>query len=280
VIDVREVLVTTDWLAAHLDSPNLQVVDCRFSFDHDAAEDYLRGHIPGAVHARLQEDLASPEGPVRFALPKPDRFSASMSRLGIGDQTVVVAYDDEGGHFASRLWLCLTFYGHTAFHILNGGLTKWVLEGRPLVTDVPQPRPSTFTPKPAEPELRSTAAQVQTEIAAADTTLLDVRRASEYRGDELRARRGGHIPSAVHALWQENVNWDGDRTFKSPEVIAQRYQRLGVTEDRRIITYCQGGVRAAHSAFSLLLAGYPNVSVYDGSWDDWGNRDDLPVERS
>jgi thiosulfate/3-mercaptopyruvate sulfurtransferase len=279
MIDVRDVLVTTDWLAVHLDDRDLRVVDCRFSFDHDASEDYHRGHLPGAVYVRLQQDLASPDGPVHFALPESERFAASMSRLGIGDRTVVVAYDDEGGHFASRLWLCLTFYGHTAFHILNGGLTKWLAEGRPLVSAVPQPRPAVFTPTEAAPELRSTAEQVRDAIGAARTTLLDVRRASEYHGEELRARRGGHIPSAVHALWQENLNWEGDRTFKSPDAIAERYRQLDITPDRRIITYCQGGVRAAHSAFSLLLAGYPNVSVYDGSWDDWGNRDDLPIER-
>ncbi len=279
MIDVRNVLVSTEWLAAHLDDPNLRVVDCRFSFDHDATEDYRRGHIRGAVHVRLQEDLASPAGPVHFALPEPERFAASMSRLGIGDETTVVAYDDEGGHFASRLWLCLTYYGHTAFHILDGGLTKWLAEGRAVTTDVPQPAPATFPPRVAELGLRVTAAEVRAAIGSPDIALLDVRRGSEYRGEEVRAKRGGRIPGARHALWQENLNWDGDRSFKSPETIAARYRDLGLTPDQPIITYCQGGVRAAHSALALLMAGYQNVSVYDGSWDDWGNRDDLPIEQ-
>ncbi len=279
MIDVRDVLVQTDWLAVHLNDPNLRIADCRFSFDHDATEDYRRGHIPGAIHVRLQEDLASFDGPIHFALPSPERFAAAMSRLGIGDQTTVVAYDDEGGHFASRLWLCLTYYGHTAFHILNGGLTKWLAEGRSVTAEVPQPAPAQFTPRIAEPQLRSTAEQVRAAIGSPNVALLDVRRATEYRGEEVRAKRGGRIPGARHALWQENVNWEGDRSFKSPEAIAARYRALSLAQDQPVITYCQGGVRAAHSALALLMAGYQNVSVYDGSWDDWGNREDLPIEQ-
>ncbi len=280
MVNVRNVLVESDWLAAHLDDRDLRVVDCRFSFDYDASTDYHAGHIPGAVYVRLQQDLASPNGPVHFALPPPEQFAASMSRLGIGDRTVVVAYDDQGGHFASRCWLCMTYYGHTQFHILNGGLTKWAAEGRPIVTAVPQPRAASFTAKLSAPELRVTAEQVLPAIAAPGSTILDVRRDTEFRGEEVRAKRGGHIPSAVHALWQENLNWEGDRTFKSPRTIAERYRQLGITPKQRVIAYCQGGVRASHSALSLLLAGYRNVSVYDGSWDDWGNREDLPIERS
>jgi thiosulfate/3-mercaptopyruvate sulfurtransferase len=279
MVDVSQVLVSTDWLAEHLNDRDLRIVDCRFSFDYDAEQDYLKGHIPGAVYVRLQQDLASPEGPVHFALPSSNRFAAAMSRVGIGDQTTVVGYDDQGGHFASRLWLCLTFYGHRNFHILNGGLTKWLAEGRAVVTEVPQPDPATFTPRIAEAGLRVGAEQVSAAIGAADTTILDVRRASEFRGEEVRAKHGGRIPSAVHALWQENLNWEGDRTFHAPEQIAERYERLGIPKDRRIITYCQGGVRASHSAVALLLAGYRNVSVYDGSWEDWGNREGVPIER-
>ena len=195
-----------------------------------------------------------------------------MSRLGIGDDTLVVAYDDEGGHFASRLWFCLTYYGHDSFRVLNGGLTKWRLEGRPIVTAVSRPRPAVFTPRLAAPELRSTAEEVQAAIDRPGTAILDVRREGEFRGTEVRAARGGHIPSAMHALWQENVDWGGDRTFNDPEKIAARYRSLGLTPETRVIAYCQGGVRAAHSALSLKLAGFEDVSIYDGSWDDWGNR--------
>ncbi|HTE84641.1 MAG TPA: sulfurtransferase [Dehalococcoidia bacterium] len=280
MVDVGNVLVETDWLAAHLDDRDLRVADCRFSFDYDASRDYHAGHIPGAVYVRLQQDLATPNGPVHFALPPPEQFAASMERLGIGDRTVVVAYDDQGGHFASRFWLCMAFYGHGSFRILNGGLTKWVAEGRPVVTAAPQPRSATFTAAVAAPELRMTAEQVMSAIGTPGTTIVDVRRDTEFRGEEVRAKRGGHIPSAIHALWQENLNWEGDRTFKSAETISDRYKRLGVGPDQKIITYCQGGVRASHSALALLLAGYRNVSVYDGSWDDWGNRDDVPIERS
>jgi thiosulfate/3-mercaptopyruvate sulfurtransferase len=279
MVNVRNVLVSTDWLADHLDDRNLRVVDCRFSFDYDAIADYHRGHIPGAVHIRVQQDLASPDGPVRFALPSPERFADAMSRLGIGSRTLVVAYDDQGGHFASRFWLCMTYYGHSAFRILNGGLTKWEAEGRPVVTAVPQIRPAQFKARIAAPDLRCTAEEVRAAVGTG-TRIVDVRRESEYRGDEIRAKRGGRIPSAIHALWQENLDWDGDRSFNARPVIAERYGKLGISKDDRVITYCQGGIRAAHSALSLLLAGYKDVHVYDGSWDDWGNREDLPIERS
>jgi thiosulfate/3-mercaptopyruvate sulfurtransferase len=279
VISVKNVLVSTDWLAEHLYDPNLRIADCRFSFDHDAASDYGQGHLPGAVHVRLQQDLASPDGPIHFALPEPERFAASMGRLGIGDETLVVAYDDEGDHFASRLWLCLTFYGHERIRLLDGGLTKWRAEGRPIDIAVPRPRPAVFTPRAAAPGLRSTAEDVRSAIDRPGTVLLDVRREGEYLGTELRAARGGHIPGAVHALWQENVDWSGERTFKPAAAIAERYRALGITPEQQVITYCQGGVRAAHSALALLMAGYQDVSVYDGSWDDWGNRQDLPIER-
>jgi len=279
MISVKDVLVSTDWLAEHLDDAGLRVADCRFSFDHDASADYGQGHIPGAVHVRLQEDLASPDGPIHFALPDPERFAASMSRLGIGDDTLVVAYDDEGDHFASRLWLCLTFYGHDRIRLLDGGLTKWRAEGRPIATTVPHPPPAVFRPRPAAPGLRSTAEDVRAALDAPGTVILDVRREAEYRGTEARAARGGHIPGAVHALWQENVDWAGERTFRPGKAIAARYRALGITPDKHVITYCQGGVRAAHSALALLMAGFGDVSVYDGSWDDWGNRQDLSIER-
>jgi thiosulfate/3-mercaptopyruvate sulfurtransferase len=202
-----------------------------------------------------------------------------MEAIGVGDDTLLVGYDDEGGHFVSRVWLVLRAYGKDRqVRILEGGLTKWLAEGRPLTTDAPPPRSASFTPGPADASHLATAQQVSQALQNPNTVVLDVRRRSEYTGEEVRARRGGRIPNVAHALWNENLDWNGNRELLSDQQIRARHEALGVTPDKRVITYCQGGVRAAHAALALSLAGYDNVQVYDGSWEEWGGRDDLPIE--
>src|SRR5262249_48040166 len=149
--------------------------------------------------------------------------------------------------------------------ILDGGLTRWLAESRPLSTDAPATRAATFTPGPPDPSHLVTAAEVQAALAEPNTLLLDVRRRSEFTGEEARARRGGRLPGSTHLLWQELLNWGGQRDFLSTEQIQARFAAAGLQPEQRVITYCQGAVRAAHTALALQLAGYPNVQIYDGS---------------
>jgi thiosulfate/3-mercaptopyruvate sulfurtransferase len=280
----QEFLVSTDWLEQRLDDPSIRIIDCRYAFDHDCRLDYDESHIPGAVYLNWDSELSDPNNAVAFMIAPPEQVKAVMERIGVGDDTKIVAYDQEGGHFASRVWLVLARYGHgEQLRILDGGWTAWTQEGRPVTSDPPAavaPCSATFTLDPAtyQPELIAGADDVLAASRDGSAKLLDVRRHSEYTGEEVRAKHGGRVPGATWHFWQDNLNWDGDRRFNLPGSLAERAQSAGIGPDTPVITYCQGGVRAAHAAVALMLAGHENVRVYDGSWAEWGNRDDLPIE--
>lgn len=279
----QEFLVSTEWLAERLGDDSIRILDCRFAFDHDAREDYMAGHIPGALHLDWSKDLTDLDHEVDGMIAPPEKVKATMEALGIGDDTLIVGYDHEGGHFASRLWLVLARYGHgEQVRILDGGWTAWEQEGRPISTAT-ESAPSgdyTFTIDPAaeRPELIADADEVLTASQSGSAVVLDVRRMSEFTGEEVRAARGGRVPNAVYSFWQDNLQWDTDRRYRPAGELEDRAREAGIEPGTPVITYCQGGVRAAHAAIALMMAGHENVKVYDGSWAEWGNREDLPIE--
>ena len=268
---------STDQVAARLRDGGVRVVDCRFSFDRDMGDAYFAGHIPGAVHCDWSTDLSAPPPPSghpRWMLLPPDDFARTMSRLGISNDTTVVGYDAEGGHHAARLWVALRRYGHDTCAVMEGGIQKWTAEGRPLEKgDVAVPA-GRFVSDPREGVIASKE-DVLAAVRRGDPWLLDVRRETEYTGEEVRAARGGHIPGAVHMLWKDALR--DDWMLRDPDELEELYTNAGFVPDTSTITYCQAGVRAAFTHLLLTALGHEDVRTYDGSWEEWGNDPSMPV---
>ena len=268
---------STEQTAAKLGDPSVRIVDCRFSFDADARQDYLAAHLPGAVHCNWSTDLSAPpraSGHPRWMLQAREEFAATMGRLGIGNDTMVVGYDAEGGHHAARLWLALRRYGHDGMAVMEGGIQKWIAEGRPLEKGDTKVQPARFVPQPREGVI-ATKEGVLGAVRTGDPWLLDVRRDSEFTGQEKRAARGGHIPGAVNILWKDALR--DDWTLKDADELEDFYTNAGFGPETSTVTYCQAGVRAAFTHLVLTALGHDDVRTYDGSWEEWGNDPDVPI---
>jgi thiosulfate/3-mercaptopyruvate sulfurtransferase len=243
-------------------------------------EDYLAGHIPGALYIDWTKDIVDLDDPVMVQVAPPAKIARVLGELGIGDDTVVVAYDDWYSMYAGRLLWVLRYYGFEQARILNGGLIRWQADGRPLDTALPSYPPASFTPRP-QPHLRKDADQVLAALGS-DTLLIDARGPKEYRGEESRAARGGHIPGAVNVFYQSLVSGD-DHTYASPDELRARFAAAGVELDslgeREVVAYCNGGVSATPAALAFELATGRRAALYDGSWNEWGNDASKPLER-
>ncbi len=285
-------LARTDWLQEHLEDPGIRVVDIRGyvrktdlgegrqSAEYlPARDEYDESHVPGAVFVDWTRDITDPEDPVPAQVAPPERFASLMNSLGIGDDTHVVVYDHAGGQFATRLWWALNYYGHDRASVLDGGWTRWTAENRPTTAEVPNPEPATFTPKPRQ-GWRKEAAAVEAASRTGTAYVLDARDEGQYTGAVVRGEgRPGHIPGARHLHADGLFGPDG--TFLSDEELEEKFQGAGVPEDKDapVVAYCNGGVAATVPLFALHRLGYRNLSNYDGSWNEWGVRGDLPAER-
>lgn len=287
-------LVGTVWLAAHLDDPDLRVVDLRWRGDDTGRQPYLQGHIPGAVHLDWHLDLndASPDD---MLLP-PERFAALMEANGIGNATRVVAYAETDHSGAARLWWALRYHGHDQVAVLNGGFGRWLAESRPVTADLPTLPPAQFIPR-VQPHWLATAAEVEAVVANPDAgaCLVDTRPVEQYTGHAVwtphgslflppgqdwveisgRRVRGGRIPGAVHLHASRNLA--ADWTYRSPAELQALAEAAGVKPEQRVILYCGVGISASLGLFALHLAGYRNLALYDGSWIEWGSDPQRPV---
>jgi thiosulfate/3-mercaptopyruvate sulfurtransferase len=264
-----EQLVDTDWLAAHAADPGIRIVDMRQS-------GYEAGHVPGAVPlspVAIRDAHAAPT-----FLPTPAAFAAMMGKLGISDTTRVVVYDERGGIYGARLWWILNYFGHSNVALVNGGWIKWTAEQRPTSTETVSPPTGHFTPRP-QTRWVATADDVKGSIGKAGTKILDARTVAEIEGKDLRnIKRGGFIASSIPMYWEDLLD-PAAKTFKPADEIRKLYEERGVLPSQEVIAYCQVGMRASVDLFALHLIGYTNLRNYYGAWEEWGNRDDLPIAR-
>ncbi|HZU81551.1 MAG TPA: sulfurtransferase [Polyangiaceae bacterium] len=287
--DPREsILVSTEWLAAHLRDPDVRVVDIRgvvrppgttprYAPKRDA---YDEAHVPGALFVDWTRDIVDPDDPVPAQIAGPDAFASAMAALGIGDDTLVVAYDDHDHVFAGRLAWALRYYGHDAVRILDGGWSRWLGEGRPVTRAVPRPAPARFTARP-RPALRRTADELARSLGRGDLLLVDARPADQYAGAVTAAARAGHIPGALNVPYARLVD-PATARFLPTEQLVKVFEEAGVDVrrlPREIVVYCNGGVSCTVPLAALRMFGRDDVAVYDGSWNEWGNDPERPIER-
>jgi thiosulfate/3-mercaptopyruvate sulfurtransferase len=274
---VPDSLVSTDWVAQHLNDPNVRLVEV----DVDTAA-YDQGHVPGAVGWNWTTQLC--DTLVRDIVPARN-LEELLGASGIDNETTVVLYGDNNNWFAAWALWQLKVYGHKDVRIMNGGRKKWVAEGRELRADAPKVAPRTYKAKAPDLSIRSFLPDVQKAVGARSAVLVDVRSPQEFTGEILAppglpetCQRGGHIPGAKSIPWGKACNDDG--TFKSADELKQLYGGAGVTGDKSVIAYCRIGERSSHTWFVLkYLLGYNDVRNYDGSWTEWGNLVGAPVEK-
>jgi thiosulfate/3-mercaptopyruvate sulfurtransferase len=274
----KPVLVTTEWLAEHLNDDSVVVAEVDENPDL-----YDEGHIAGAVKLHWRDDL---QDPVERDLVDKPSFERLMSERGISNDSTLVLYGDKNNWFAAYAYWYLKIYGHEDVRILDGGRQKWTDEGREFTIDVPQRQQSDYTASERDESIRTYRDTVKEGIGEQSKALVDVRSPQEYSGDLIAppgyeqegAQRGGHIPTAASIPWATAVRDDG--TFKSADELRDLYKSKGVTPEKEVTAYCRIGERSAHTWFVLReLLGYETVKNYDGSWTEWGNLVDVPIEK-
>ena len=273
-------IVSTQWLADHLGSPDIAIIDASWHLPtarRDAKAEFAEAHIPGAQFFDIDE-LSDTASPLPHMLPSPEKFSSRMRKMGIGDGKRVIAYDSAGLFSAARAWWMFKVFGHEDVAVLDGGLKKWLAEGR-ATEDGPalKPQERHFTAR-ARPMMVKDYKDVAAALKSGSAQIADARSGTRFRGEEVEPRpgvRAGHMPGARNVHYASLLNADG--TLKPPAEIEAAFKAAGIDVTRPVITSCGSGVTAAILSLGLTLIGARNHALYDGSWTEWGGKADSPV---
>lgn len=272
-----EVLVDTDWVDQHKNDPKVRVAEV----DYDPTANYTLGHVPGSVLIDWKADI---NDPVTRNIITKQACESLLQRVGVNDDTTLVLYGDFNNWFAAFAFWVFKYYGYKDVRLMNGGRKKWLEEDKPVTKDILSHAKGNFKASEPDSSIRVFLKYVRDTLGS--KILVDVRGPKEFTGEILappeypteHAQRGGHIPGAVNIPWGQAVNDDG--TFKSADELQKLYQSKDVAADKEVISYCRIGERSSHTWFVLkYLLGYPNVKNYDGSWTEWGNMIDNPIEK-
>jgi thiosulfate/3-mercaptopyruvate sulfurtransferase len=274
-----EVLVDTQWVVDHMNDHDVRIAEV----DYDPTANYNLGHVPGAVLFDWKKDM---NDPVTRNIFSKQTCEDLLQRAGVNNNTTLVLYGDFNNWFAAFAFWAFKYYGFKDLRLMNGGRKKWLEEDRPITKDISQYQLGNFKATEPDKSIRVFLNQVKEALDKENIAMVDVRSPKEFTGEILappeypteHAQRGGHIPGASNIPWSQAVKDDG--TFKSTEELKQIYQSKGIIPDKEIIAYCRIGERSSHTWFVLkYLLGYPNVKNYDGSWTEWGNIVDNPIEK-
>jgi len=272
-----EVLVDTKWVEDHINDPKVRIAEV----DYDPTANYVLGHIPGSVLLDWKVDI---NDPVARNILSEQACQELLQRIGVNGDTTLVIYGDFNNWFAAFAFWAFKYYGCKDMKLMNGGRKKWLEEDKPLTKEIPTYPRGNFESSGPDNNIRVFLRYVSDTLGS--KVLVDVRSPKEFTGEILappeypteHAQRGGHIPGAANIPWAQAVNDDG--TFKSADELSKIYQSKGITADKEVISYCRIGERSSHTWFVLkYLLGYPNVKNYDGSWTEWGNMIDNPIEK-